>query len=188
MSMRQKFARLILKLFRWQTRVDLPDDKKFIIIGAPHTSNWDLPLGLLCLWAHGKRLSWLAKKQIFTGPLYYFFTALGGIPVDRSAAHGLTEQVAGMFRQRDALILGITPEGTRSRTDYWKTGFYTIAVNAKVPICFGFVDFPSRTVGFQERLEPSGNIEKDFRTIAAFYADKRGKHADLQGPVRPRPH
>ena len=186
MGLRQIFARTVLKLVGWKTRVELPEDSKFIIIGAPHTSNWDLPLGLLCLWAHGHGLSWFAKKQIFTGPLYYFFTALGGIPVDRSAPHGLTAQITEMFRNRDKLILGITPEGTRSRTEYWKTGFYTIASNAQVPICFGFVDYPSKTVGFLGRFEPSGDIEKDFEEIASFYADKRGKYPELQGPVRPR--
>jgi 1-acyl-sn-glycerol-3-phosphate acyltransferase len=187
LHIRQRLARLILNIIGWKTDIDLPKDKKFIIIGAPHTTNWDLPLGILCAWSCNLKLTWMAKKQIFRGPLYYFFTALGGIPVDRSASHGLTEQIATMFEQRESLVLGLAPEGTRSKTRYWKTGFYFIAQRSHVPICFGFVDFPKRTVGFKHRFIPSGDINKDFETIAAFYADKQGKYPELQGPVIPRP-
>lgn len=186
MSIRQLFARTVLKLAGWKTRVELPDEERFIIIGAHHTSNWDLPVGLLCLWAHNRKLSWLAKKEIFRGPLYYFFTSLGGIPVDRSAPKGLTEQVAEMFNQQQQLILGITPEGTRSYTEHWKTGFHRIAVQAGVPICFGFADYPSRTVGFVGRLDPSDDITSDFAEIAEFYSHVTGKYPEKQGPVRPR--
>jgi len=180
-------SRLILKLLGWHVDVTLPKEKKFIMIGAPHTTNWDLPIGLLCFWSVPVRITWVAKKQLFVGPFNYFFRALGGIPVDRSVHTGFIEQIAQQFNQREEMIFGLTPEGTRSRTEYWKTGFYYIALKAKVPICCAYVDFPSRTVGFGKMIMPSGDINKDFEQIKLFYQDKKGKYPEKQGPVRIKP-
>ncbi len=182
--MLKTFSRIVLKLIGWKTEIELPKEKKFILIGAPHTSNWDLPIGLLCFWSAPLRLTWVAKKQLFVGPFNIFFRALGGIPVDRSIRTGFIDQIAQQFDEHDEMVFGLTPEGTRSRTDYWKTGFYYIALKAKVPICLAYVDFPSRTIGFGEMIWPSGNIDKDFELIEKFYQGKRGKHPENQGPVR----
>ncbi len=173
-----------MKLIGWHVDVTLPEEKKYILIGAPHTSNWDFPIGMLCFWSIPIRLTWVAKKQLFIGPFNYFFRAMGGVPVDRSVHTGFIEQVAHQFNSRDEMIFGITPEGTRSKTEFWKTGFYYIALEANIPICFSYVDFPNRTFGFGEILYPSGDIEKDFEIIKAFYKDKKGKHPENQGPVR----
>ena len=181
-------SRLILKLLGWHVDVTLPKEKKFVMIGAPHTTNWDLPIGLLCFWSVPVRITWVAKKQLFVGPFNYFFRALGGIPVDRSVHTGFIEQIAEQFNQREEMIFGLTPEGTRSRTEYWKTGFYYIALKAKVPICCAYVDFPSRTIGFGKMIMPSGDINKDFEQIKLFYQDKTGKYPEKQGPVRIKPH
>ena len=86
------------------------------------------------------------------------------------------------------MIFGVTPEGTRSKTEYWKTGFYYIALEAKVPICLVYVDYPSRTFGFEKMLTPTGDINKDFEIIKAFYQDKRGKYPEKQGPIRIKSH
>ena len=177
-------SRIILKLLGWHVDVTLPEEKKFVMIGAPHTTNWDLPIGLLCCWSVPVRITWVAKKQLFIGPLNYFFRALGGIPVDRSVHTGFIEQVAQQFNDREEMIFGLTPEGTRSTTEYWKTGFYYIALKAKVPICCAYVDFPSRTIGFGKMIIPSGDINKDFEQIKLFYQDKKGKYPEKQGPVR----
>ena len=177
-------SKIILRLIGWQVDVTLPEEKKFVMIGAPHTTNWDLPIGLLCFWSVPIRLTWVAKKQLFVGPLNYFFRALGGVPVDRSVHTGFIEQITNQFNSRDEMIFGITPEGTRSKTEYWKTGFYYIAMQAKVPICFAYVDFPSRTIGFGEMLYPSGDIKKDFEKIKLFYENKVGKKPENQGPVK----
>ncbi len=182
--MLKTFSRIILKLIGWKTEITLPKEKKFILIGAPHTSNWDLPIGLLCFWSAPLRLTWVAKKQLFVGPFNIFFRALGGIPVDRSIRTGFIEQIAQQFDEHDEMVFGLTPEGTRSRTDYWKTGFYYIALKAKVPICLAYVDYPSRTIGFGEIIRPTGDIEKDFELIKAFYRDKKGKYPENQGAVR----
>ena len=179
-------SKLILKIFGWEIDVTLPEEKKFILIGAPHTTNWDLPIALLCFWSIPIRLTWVGKKQLFVGPLNTVFRAMGGIPVDRSIRTGFIEQVAHQFDNREEMIFGITPEGTRSRTEYWKTGFYYIALQAKVPVCLAHIDFPSRTIGFGEMLYPSGDIDKDFETIRLFYKNKTGKYPENQGPVRMR--
>lgn len=178
------FADAILKLVGWQIDVQLPEEKKFVLIGAPHTTNWDLPLALLCFWSIQKKIYWVAKKQLFVGPLNYFFRALGGIPVDRSAHTGFIEQIANQIKEKDEMILSLAPEGTRSKTDYWKTGFYYIALSTNVPICLGYINYPKRTLGFGKLLIPTGDIEKDFEQIKNFYLDKIGKYPEKQGLIR----
>lgn len=182
--MRKTLALLILKLFGWTLAVQLPKEKKFILIGAPHTSNWDLPLALLAFWTLKVKIYWLAKIQLFRGPLYYLFTALGGIPVDRSTPHGFIQQIAERFKRSEALIIGLAPEGTRSKTKYWKSGFYHIALTAGVPICLGYIDYRTRTVGFKQLLYPSGDISADMKIIADFYQNIKGKKPAKQSPVR----
>jgi 1-acyl-sn-glycerol-3-phosphate acyltransferase len=180
------FSRIILKLIGWRVDVTLPEEKKFILIGAPHTSNWDFPLALLTFWTLDLKIYWVAKIQMFRGPLYYLFTALGGIPVDRSSSHGFIHQIAEKFNHTEEMVLTIAPEGTRSKTDYWKSGFYHIALTAGVPICFGYIDYEKRTLGFEQLMYPSGDIVADMKIIADFYRGKTGKHPQNQGPVRIR--
>ena len=185
-SMLKLLSKIILKLIGWHVDVTLPQEKKFVVIGAPHPTNWDLPIGLLSFWSISIHLTWVAKKQLFVGPLDYIFRAMGGIPVDRSVHTGFIEQIAHQFNSRDEMVFGITPEGTRSKTEYWKTGFYYIALEAGVPVCLAYVDFPSRTFGFGEMLYPSGDIKKDFEKIKLFYENKVGKKPENQGPVKMR--
>ncbi len=177
------FSRTLLRLIGWKVDATLPQEKKLVMIGAPHTSNWALPIGLLCFWSAPLRLSWVAKKQLFVGPFNYFFRALGGIPVDRSMRSGFIKQIAQQFEEHDEIIIGLTPEGTRSKTTYWKTGFYYIALEAKVPICLAYIDYPSRTIGFGKIIRPTGDINKDFEQINAFYQDKKGKYPENQGAI-----
>lgn len=180
------FAEKILKLSGWQRKVTLPQDKKFILIGAPHTSNWDFPLALLCFWTLDIKIHWVAKIQMFRGPLHYFFTALGGIPVDRNASDGFVEQVAKKINQADEMALAIAPEGTRAKAAYWKTGFYRIALAADIPICFGYVDYENKCIGFEQVLRPTGDINSDMKIIAHFYQNIKGKCPQNQGPVQIR--
>lgn len=178
------FSKTILKIIGWQLDVKLPDEKKFILIGAPHTSNWDFPLTMLTFWTLHLPIHWVGKIQMFCGPLRYLFTALGGIPVDRSASRGFIDQLAEKFKHSEELVLTISPEGTRSKTEAWKSGFYYIALAAKVPICLGFIDYKTRTIGFKQLLHPSGDIEADMKVIADFYQGIEGKHPEKQSPIR----
>lgn len=176
----------ILNLIGWQLDIVLPEEKKFVLIGAPHTSNWDFPMSLLAFWTINLKIYWVAKKQMFWGPLHYLFTALGGIPVDRKSSKGFIEQITERFKQADEMVLTIAPEGTRSKTKYWKSGFYRIAVAANVPICFAYVDYANKKLGFSQILRPTGDIDADMKIIAAFYKDIKGKQPKNQGPVELR--
>jgi len=169
------FSKTLLRLTGWQLDVVLPEENKFVLIGAPHTSNWDFPLALLTFWTLDLKIYWVAKIQMFWGPLYYLLTFLGGIPVDRSSSHGFIEQIAKRFNQADKMVLAIAPEGTRSKTNYWKSGFYHIAISAKVPICLAYIDYSRRALGFAQILYPSGNIDADMEIIADFYKNIIGK-------------
>ncbi len=173
-----------LKLSGWELDVTMPDEKKFVLIGAPHTSNWDFPLALLAFWTFDLKVKWVGKNQLFRGPFHYLFTALGGIPVDRSGPHGFIQQIADRFAQENEMVLAIAPEGTRSKTEYWKSGFYHIATSSDVPICLAYVDYGTRRLGFSKVLYPSGDIEADMIVIADFYENIEGKWIHKQGPVR----
>lgn len=179
-------SKTILRLTGWQLNIVLPEEKKFVLIGAPHTSNWDFPLAMLVFASIDLKIHWVAKIQMFRGPLYYLFTAMGGIPVDRNATQGFISQIVDRLNRSEEMVLTIAPEGTRSKTDYWKTGFYYIALEASVPICLGYIDYSKRTLGFTQTITPTGDIEKDFEQIKLFYLDIKGKHPDKHSIIRVR--
>jgi 1-acyl-sn-glycerol-3-phosphate acyltransferase len=180
----KSFSKYILKIFGWKVDTAVPQQDKYVLIGAPHTSNWDFPLTLLGLSSMGVRFSWVAKHTLFKWPLGYLFRGIGGIPVDRSAGTTFLKYAIDLYQQRERLILAIAPEGTRSRSRYWKTGFYTIALKAQVPIAMGYIDYPTKQIGIGNVLEPSGNLEQDFKIIQDFYRDKSGKFPGNQGEIR----
>lgn len=182
----KSFARMVLKLLGWQLESRLPDARQYIVIGAYHTSNWDFPLGLLTMWALGFEARWVAKHTLFRGPMGPVMKFLGGIPVDRSVRSGFIQRVARLFREGKLNQLVIAPEGTRSKTEFWKSGFYHIAVEAGLPIALGYIDYPARQLGVGSVLHPSGNIVQDFEVIRAFYRDKTGLRPENQGEIRLR--
>ena len=157
--------------------------RRCVLIGAPHTSNWDFPLTLLALSSMGIRFNWVAKHTLFRWPLGAIFSAIGGIPVDRSSGAQLLMRVLDLYEERSDLILAIAPEGTRSKTRYWKTGFYAMATRASVPIALGYIDYQQKRVGIGKLLEPAGDLISDFRVIEEFYRDKKGKILANQGDV-----
>lgn len=163
-----------------------PPSKKYVLIGAPHTSNWDFVVGLLALWALGIRARWLGKKELFRPPLGLLMRLLGGIPVDRSRRNNLVDQVVEVFRREEEIAILITPEGTRGKAPYWRTGFYHMALKAGVPIALGYVDFRRKEVGIGAYLWPTGDLRRDFAGIRAFYQDKTGLRPEKQGPIRLR--
>ncbi|WP_018460594.1 1-acyl-sn-glycerol-3-phosphate acyltransferase [Thermus oshimai] len=179
-------ARLLLRLLGWRLVEHLPPGKRYVLIGAPHTSNWDFLFALLGLWALGIRGRWLGKKELFRSPpLGFLLRALGGISVDRSRRTGLVEEVAELLKKEDLVIL-ITPEGTRAQAPYWRSGFYHMARAAGVPIAFGYLDAKRKELGVGGYLQPSGNLLQDFAQIRAFYQDKVGLKPHKQGPIRLR--
>lgn len=178
----------LLRLLGWDITGYYPRSRKYVLVVAPHTSNWDFFIGFIV--SRSVELGfpyWLGKDSLFRQPLGAIFRRLGGIPVDRSESHRYVEAVADEFARQPDFILGITPEGTRRRTEYWKSGFYYIALRAGVPIVLGYLDYARKLAGLGPIFMPSGDIEADFRLIREFYGGIRGKYPDKQGEVRIRP-
>lgn len=184
--MLKTLCKAILAIFGWKVSGEAPAPSKLVIIGAPHTSNWDFPLSLLALPALGLRFSWVGKHTLFSPPFGIFFKAIGGIPVDRTKRSSFLEKIAEEFNKRDKLMLAIAPEGTRSKLNHWKAGFYYIAMQAEVNICLGFVDYRTKTVGLGPVLKPTGDIDKDFSIIAEFYQSKSGRYPAKQNELKLR--
>ncbi len=184
--MLKKLSIKILNIFGWKIRViDLPVDR-YVIIGAPHTTNWDFPLALLTIAATGLKFSWAAKDSLFFFPLGNLFKKIGGIPVNRKVRNDFLRVILSKFKEQEDFVIAIAPEGTRSYTDHWKCGFYQIAVEAEAKIGLGYVDFTSKTVGIGKIITPTGNLEKDFTEIAAFYQDKTGLYPQNQSKITVR--
>jgi 1-acyl-sn-glycerol-3-phosphate acyltransferase len=179
----QRIALFLIRLTGWKLAVNLPPTNKFVMVGAPHTSNWDLWYALLIMYGAGIRFNWVGKDSLFWWPLGVFLRRLRGIPVNRHSRTNFVQQVVNLFHERESLMIAIAPEGTRSRTEGWRTGFYYIALGAEVPIALGYVDYKTRTIGVGGYLTPTGDLEADFTQIQAFYADKQGRWPDLQGEV-----
>lgn len=182
----------ILKTAGWRIENGLPpasEVPRYVAIAAPHTSNWDAPLFLSAAILCGARPVFTVKKEAFRFPWGAPLRYLGCYPIDRSTSHNVVDQVVDLFAEADTLVFGVTPEGTRRRTEYWRSGFYHIAHRANVPILLGFLDYRRKVVGARrELLHPSGDIQADMAEIAAFYATITPHHPEKFGPVRVRPH
>ncbi len=179
----QTLSRLILRLIGWRVDMRLPEQSRYVIIGYPHTSNWDFVLGMLARWSMNLPLNWVAKHSIFWGPFGYLLVRMGGVPLDRAHSHGFLDHMVELFEQREQFIIGIMPEGTRSRVSRWKTGFYYIAHRAQVPIALGYLDYPNKVIGVGKVIETSGDIQEDMQIIREFYADKIGCRPELMGDI-----
>jgi 1-acyl-sn-glycerol-3-phosphate acyltransferase len=167
-------TRFFFRLFGWRVDGRIPDAPKFVIVGAPHTSNWDFIVFLgLALTLRGD-FRFIGKAELFRSPLGGFFRWCGGYPVDRAKSQGLVDQMAEAFRANERFMLVITPEGTRSKVNEWKTGFYHIAKKAGVPILTGYVDSAAKTCGIGPAFNVTDDMEADIRSIKSFYADKTG--------------
>jgi len=168
-------GRLALTAARFRIAGALPATPKFVVCVAPHTSNWDFVVGYAAKLALGLRAGWLGKKSLFRGPLGPLLRAMGGIGVDRSAAHGVVAQVAGRFAESSSLVLGIAPEGTRRKVDRWRSGFYHIAHQAGVPIVPAGFDWGRRTLRIGAAFSPTGDEAADLLVLHRFFAGVRGK-------------
>ena len=165
-----------LWIFGWKKEGQVPNVPKFVMIAAPHTSNWDLPLTLILSLAFRMKVFWLGKHTIFRPPFGSLFKWLGGIPVDRRQANDLVTQCVQTFKNNARMIMVIPPEGTRSKVRYWKTGFYYIAHGAGVPIALGYIDYKLKAGGIGPAVVTTGNIEADMVKIREFYAGVTGKN------------
>ena len=173
-------SHLFFKLAGWKITGALPADaRKAVLIAAPHTSNWDLPYTLMTAFILGLNVYWMGKAEIFKPPFRGLMMWLGGIPVERDKANNLVAASIDAINAADGpLQLIVPPEGTRSNTRFWKTGFYYIAVGAQVPIVMAYMDYDQKRSGLGPVFVPTGDIEVDIAKIKAFYAPFKGKHAD----------
>jgi 1-acyl-sn-glycerol-3-phosphate acyltransferase len=184
--MLKRIPKAILKLFGWKLDVVLPKEKKFILIGAPHTSNWDFPLGILYSRAIRLKVQWMGKHTLFRWPYGWFFRAIGGTAVHRESGKNYIVQMTDLFEHSEQLVLALAPEGTRTKTDHWKTGFYYIARAANVPIAMGYLDFGNKQVGIGDLFYPTDDINADFEYIRQFYANRRGKNPEKESLINMR--
>lgn len=169
-----------LRVMGWRCIGNLPETGRLVVIGGPHTSNWDFVVAMFSIMALGIKVSWLAKDSIFRWPVKGLWLKLGGIAVDRSSSTGMVGQALESFKQNTAQVVALMPEGTRSKVDKWRTGFLHIARGAQVPILMVGMDFPSKTVSFCDVFMATENVDADLEKVKHFIRSFRGKRPEFQ--------
>lgn len=183
-------ARALLRLGGWRFTFEGLPSLQGVIIGYPHTSNWDFVVMVLVKWGIGLPIQFLAKDSLFRVPLLGRWLAwLGGVAIDRSSSKGLVAHLVTMFKQHQQdkryLWLGLSPEGTRSLTAGWRSGFYQVALLADVPLCLVRIDYGQKTVHFSNFMRLSGDEAADYAQIARVYEGVVGFHAAQAAPIQP---
>ena len=168
----------------WAPEGGRPLEKRFVLIAAPHTSNWDLFYLLALARVYNIKVSWMGKHVLFRPPLGALMRRLGGIPIVRHKSGNMVAQMARAFAESEALALVVPVEATRAYVAHWKSGFYHIAREANVPIVMGYLDYARKRGGFGPALYPSDDVSRDMDEIRDFYADKVGKYPDQFGEIR----
>ncbi|MHB0949992.1 MAG: lysophospholipid acyltransferase family protein [Gemmatimonadaceae bacterium] len=177
---RRAIGRAILGVMGWRFTGEIPNERKLLLIIAPHTSNWDFVVGFAAKVALSLRAKYLGKDSLFRAPWGWFFRVTGGIPVDRANSHRLVEQVVAEFARRDQMVLALAPEGTRTKVTEWRTGFWHIARGAGVPIVMVAFDFGTREIQLGPVLLPGDDLTSDMGRIRAHYATVRGRNPENQ--------
>ncbi len=174
----------IMKLFGWDVKGHLPPGGKYVLIAAPHTSNWDLVFLIAAGFVFRLKISWLGKDAIFNKPFGTIMHWLGGIPIDRSIEKGQVQQIAELFRNSEKLVVTVPPSGTRKKKEYWKSGFYWIAHSAKVPIQCGYLDYSTKTACLGYSFIPGDDIKEDMDSVRKFYKGIKGKYPEMTSVIR----
>ena len=176
---RRRLCRSVRKLCGWSLVGEFPNVFRAVLIAAPHSSWWDGVWGLLLKVGIGAEIHFMGKQELFSGPLGGLLRKLGGMPVDRAAAKGVVEQMIDQFGGHERLWLGIAPEGTRKPVKRWRSGFWHIAHDARVPIVTAWFNYPDKTIGVGPLFHTSDDMEADLVRLRAFYAPFRGKHRNV---------
>lgn len=166
----------MMRVSGWTFHGALPNLPKFIIIVAPHTSNWDFPVGVAALFALDLRAHWFGKESLFRPPTGALLRMIDGRPVRRDVPVGMVAEMASVVRAEPEFVLAIAPEGTRSSVDHWRTGFYRIAEAAGVPVVPVSFDWSRREIGINAPVNPSGNLESDVAAMQALYRPEMARH------------
>jgi 1-acyl-sn-glycerol-3-phosphate acyltransferase len=175
-----------LKAAGWKVRGERPPIDRYVIIAAPHTSNWDMPFMLAYAFVYDIPVRWMGKHTLFKPPFAPLFQKLGGIPIVRDRPGGVVGQMIEKFENEESLVLMVPAEGTRSHVDYWKSGFYHIARGAGVPVVLSYLDFAKKEGGIGPSVEITGDVTADMDKIRSFYAGKTGLRPDHVGVIRLR--
>lgn len=177
--MKKLFFSFWFRLFGWKLKGRQPDLKKYVIIVAPHTSNLDFFVGVAAKSIAGFKSDFMAKHSLFKIPVVgWFLRWVGGHPVDRTKKMNMVDQVVQLFEAHEEFVMTVTPEGTRSYNENWKTGFYRIAHQARVPIVKVGFDYGNKVVEFTEPFYTTGDVEKDIEEIKAYYRTIKGRHPE----------
>ncbi len=173
---RRRLCAWFLRRCGWHVAGTFPNEPRIVLIAAPHSSWWDGLWALLVKVAFGVDISFMAKRELFIGPLGWVLRQLGGIPIERTAKHGLVEQFVERFHTNSRLWIGIAPEGTRKRGGRWKTGFWHIAREVNAPVLPVYFDYPSKTIGIGPLFHTSTDMSADLVALHTFYQPFRGKY------------
>lgn len=184
--LKRTIGHAFLKAAGWKVEGSRPPIDRYVIIAAPHTSNWDMPFMLAFAFIYDIPVRWMGKHTLFKPPFGPFMKMLGGMPIVRHRPGGIVEQMVEAFEENDELVLMVPAEGTRSYVDYWKSGFYRIAVAADVPVVLSYLDFSRKEGGIGPALKMTGDIHADMDRIRAFYAGKTGLRPENVGVIRLR--
>ena len=179
-----RIAWRVQRMTGWSTILAQPVPSRCVIVFFPHTSNWDFVVGLLAKWAIGLHVRWVAKDSLFETPLAPLLRRWGGIPVNRRERSGMVARLCEAIAANDEFRVVIAPEGTRSRTAGWRSGFYRLALAAGVPLGLAYIDYRTREIGIGAWLELTGDVEADMAEIARFYRGRIARRPELAGPVR----
>jgi 1-acyl-sn-glycerol-3-phosphate acyltransferase len=172
-------ARLYFAIIGWKTYNGIPAHvHKYVMIGAPHTSNWDFPITMAALLLMRVKVNYLAKKELFKFPLGIIMRYFGGIGVDRSKNMRMVDSMINQFKLHNRLILLVPPEGTRGYVKEWKSGFYYVALGAGVPIGLGYLDYKKKEAGIAKLFYPTGDFAKDLEDIKTFYRGIAARHPE----------
>ncbi len=177
----QFIAQSLMSLFGWKIEANVPNLSKFVLVGAPHTSNWDFVLTMATLFALRVKIFWMGKSTLFQRPFGGIMKWLGGVPVERGEKkEGIVAQTVAAFKRYEQFVIAIMPEGTRSKVGEWKTGFYHIAQGADVPIVPVRFDYGRKVMGIGPPLDMTGDVTADMALIREAFAGVKGKHASRE--------
>jgi 1-acyl-sn-glycerol-3-phosphate acyltransferase len=171
-------GRAVFRLGGWTMAGDFPDERRLVIIIAPHSSGWDAVWGIVAKIALGVHIEFMAKAELFGGPLGWFLRRIGAVPVNRASPHGVVDQAVERVRSGDPIWFLLAPEGTRRRVEHWKTGFWHIARDAGVPVLCAYFHYPTRTIGIGPVMHMTSDLKGDMAKVREYYKPWMGKHRD----------